>query len=575
MGILSGTVIAVTGTLEHEPSQIKKWVHANGGAWSPRVDQHVTHLIASRPAWKTVTDPVLKAAELNIHIVTYEWLEDSLQRKRRLAEKQYTWDKIKEDKKRRKELKKVGKLTDSKKFEDGCKKITELTGSGTFKKLPTARKPKPSKSHFFGTTINTKFVSAQDALHQRRAAREAAEAENKAAKAAKKPSASGSAQAPITIDDGSPDPVAKGSLLTPPPSASSIKAALQYCPSPPTSSQSPANATAAMTGARAKKPSLKDLYHYYLDSTGFQYKIILVRRNISTNQITRYQLSILESHTQPHTYCTLVQYTPPDQAKTEINDASDANIRNPLLAFLRPGATPQNPTLPSPDEQARLRSFVTPASPASAQPFKALICPMNSPFASAWRAFRHTFRSLTLLSWEERFDITPYKAIQTARAVALNIEPYIYSKPELGLPVGLSVQEAGLYQGSRYNLSEMTIIGDAEDGYIRNEYKLPGMNDQELSMNGVIGSAIWREEEKARKAELEKKEREEERIRKEKEKAKAAKRMFHDGPMFNGPTGKPGQEEKPGWKPVVQRKEGAAVFTTFGKKSKPWYTEKY
>ncbi|KAH4049278.1 hypothetical protein HBI70_107810 [Parastagonospora nodorum] len=564
MGVLSGVVIAIAGALPAEPAQIKKWVDNNGGKWSPRVEQRVTHLIASRPAWKAVTDPVMKAAELNIHIVSFDWLEDSLQGKRKLPEKRYTYEAMKKQAKTSKELKKYGAAADSKKFVEGCEKIKELTGSGTSKKLRTPRKPKPSKSHFFAETINSKFVSAKDALMQRRAEREAKEAAEKAEKGAKKASSSGTAQAPITIDDGTPEPVVTSSLPTPPPSASSTKTASKHSTSP-----SPSNPPAITSlETQAKNPTLKDLYHFYLDSTGFEYKVTLARSNFSVNQITRYQLSILESHTRPHTYCTLVQYNPPPTP-----EAFDASIRNPLLAFLRPTPTPS--TLPSPAEQARLHSLVTLPAPTPAAPFKKLICPMNSPFTPAWRAFRHTFRTLTLLAWEERFDIDASKALQTARAVTLGIEPYIYSKPMLGLPVGMCVQEAGLFQGNRSDLGSLAIEGDKADGYVRNEFDLPGTDDQPLSMNGVVGSAIWRAEQKVKKAEREREEREEQLAKEEKEKAKAAKRKFVDRPLFNGVMGKPRAEEEAGWRPKVVQKEGAAVFTVFKKgRAFPWGRER-
>jgi hypothetical protein len=71
MGVLSKLVIAATGTLPAEIGNIKKWVEANGGKWSPKVGPHVTHLVASKEAWNTVTDPIMKAAELEIFIVSY------------------------------------------------------------------------------------------------------------------------------------------------------------------------------------------------------------------------------------------------------------------------------------------------------------------------------------------------------------------------------------------------------------------------------------------------------------------------------------------------------------------------
>jgi hypothetical protein len=569
MGILSKLVVAATGTLPADTASIKKWVEANGGKWSARVDKRVTHLVASKEAWKKVTDPVLQASELGIHIVSYDWLEDSLQGKRKLAEKKYTWDSIKKDRKRTRELKKLGAMVDSKKFVEGCEKIKELTGSGTSKKLPPARKPKASKSFFFTPNISTPFVSAKDDLIRRRAEREAAEAveapeaPEKAAKAAKKSSFAGTVQAPIQIEDDIPDPSIVSTLPTPPSSASSIESVLKHRASP--DSPTPSVTASIVAGPQAKITSIKDLYHFYLDSTGFEYKITLVRSNFELNCIVRYQLSILESHTTPHTYCTHVQYTP--QPVTGVPEStkslSDAQIRNPLLNFLRRSdqqaenehPTTHNSMLSSneasrlrslttpledrpidPAEKERLHSLITPITPNPTTPFKTLVCPMNSSFATAWRTFRHVFRDLTLLSWEERFDTL--KILQTVRAKFLNIEPYVYSKPKLGLPVGLRVQEAGLHQGSA---GETLILGDAEDGYVRNEFSLPGL-DERVSRGGVIGSAIWREEEESRKRVEEKKVKVEERIRKEKGKVQEKKRVNYNKPLFNGVMGRPRQQ---------------------------------
>jgi hypothetical protein len=585
MGILSNTIIAITGTLPAETNQIMKWVIANGGKWSARVEPRVTHLLASKDAWTRVTDSVKKAAELKIHVLSYDWLEDSLQGKRKLAEKKYTWEAIKREKKKKRQLKRLGAEVDSKKFIEGCKKIKELTGSGTSAKLPPERKPKPSKSFFFAETINSQFVSAKDALMQRRAAREAAEAEEKAKKAAKKASAFGTAQAPITIDNGTSCPAAHSSMPTPPPSACPTKTNLKHSAS---DSLKP-SANDITAGTQAKKPSLKDLYHYYLDSTGFEYKVIVARSDFSRNQITRYQIAILESHTSPHTYCTFVQYAPPIGAPPKPTDnASDAKVRTSLLDFLRQGKTGvpitpanivSNDTHPQisqeestrlralitpkqdlpihPTEQVRLNSLITPPTPAPTTPYKTLICPMNSPFAPAWLAFRHVFRDLTLLSWEERFD--PSKTTQTLRAKTLNIEPYIYSRPSQGMPIGLSVQEAGMFQAHSGDF--MAIRGDAEDGYVRNQFGLPGI-DEELGKTGIVGRRIWRQQEDIRKEARVMREREEERAKKEKERTKEEKRKVYQGPLFNGPLGRPRVEEMRD-RPVVKREEGAVIWTKF------------
>ncbi|KAH8722575.1 hypothetical protein GQ44DRAFT_658163 [Phaeosphaeriaceae sp. PMI808] len=423
MGVLSNLVIAVDGTLPAEPTTIRKWVTANGGRYSSKVEDHVTHLVVGKDAWKKVTDSVMRAAELNIFIVSYDWLEDSLQRKRKLAEKKYTWDMIKKDTKRKKDLKKLGVVADGKKFLDGCRRIKELTGS--------------------------------------------------------------------------------------------------------------------------------DLYHYYLDPTGFEYKITLARTNFALNNITHYQLSILESHATPHTYCTFVQYTPAGnitnapllhdnkatktQASPTIptNHAQNINDHSSSPAPFPPPQEDPNAQHP---EAERLRSLITPISPSSTAPYKTLICPMNSPFTHAWRAFRHAFRDLTLLSWEERFDAN--KAVQTTRASALSIEPFIYSKPPIGLPIGLLVQESGLHQNY---LGGQAIAGDAENGYVRNEFGLPGL-DEPLGLQGFIGLAIHREGERRKRDEDARVKIKEEEGRRVGGEVRKKGKAEYNKPLFHSVTGRPRSE---------------------------------
>ena len=61
MVVLKDLIIAVTGTLEHDATQIKKWVEANGGRYSPNVRRGVTHLITGKDAWKQSSDAVQAA----------------------------------------------------------------------------------------------------------------------------------------------------------------------------------------------------------------------------------------------------------------------------------------------------------------------------------------------------------------------------------------------------------------------------------------------------------------------------------------------------------------------------------
>jgi hypothetical protein len=580
MGILTGFTITAIGTFSVEHSSIKKWVEANGGRYSKEGQRGITHLIASKEAWNKGLNTVIKASESGAWVVSYDWLEDSLQRKRKLAEKKYTWEILKREKKRSRQLKKLGAVADGKKFREGCEQITELTGSGTSKKLPKERAPKRSKSFFFAEAINTPFVSATDALKQRRAEREAAEAAEKAAKAAKKAakSSSGTEQTPMVIDDHAPSSAQSSSV---PAAAAKTVSEQSKLPTPPAS----AAASPTKNEPQAKK-SLKDLYHFYLDSTGFEYKIVVVRSNFAINSIARYQLSILESNAKPHRYCTLAVYTPPAGSIPDTATfAPGVNLRNPLLNFLRTAddsaneaspSTPNNPDAPrlrSPTQQqvpdslsdhpeaARLTALITPPTPCATDPYKALICPMNSSFLDAWRAFRHAFRDLTLLTWEERFE--PARTIQKARALALSIEPFAYAKPTPGMPVGTYPQQTGLYQARADGTFDI-VMGAAADGYTRNAYGLPA-TDEPLGKTGFVGAAIQRDiDERERKEEAVRKKIEESE-RKKKGVVKEAKRVNYNKPLFVGPLGRP-----------VRDAEGNQIASAWGgrggvKRSRPFW----
>jgi hypothetical protein len=48
------------------------------------------------------------------HIVTYDWLEDSLYKKRRLSEKKYLWEKVDKERKKKKQMRRVADKHDRK-----------------------------------------------------------------------------------------------------------------------------------------------------------------------------------------------------------------------------------------------------------------------------------------------------------------------------------------------------------------------------------------------------------------------------------------------------------------------------
>ncbi|CAN9206519.1 unnamed protein product [Alternaria alternata] len=474
MGILDKLTIALVGTLPHDAKQMRSWIERNGGKYSAKITKSVTHLIASKEAYKQPADAVQQATDLGIHVVSYDWFDDSLQGRRKLSAKKYTWTVLTKERRKKKELKRLGTLSDGSKFRKGCEKIKELTGSGTSKKSAVV-KPRKSKSFFFSTSSlvvpPTPFVSAKEDLLRRRAERESAPIE--------------------TINDfTSPaNRSPSSSVPNPKPICSSLKKVPQ-----------------------AKISHWKEDYHYYQDVTGFEYKIVLVRGGESS--MANYHIGLLESHTKPHVYWALVQYKPAKVPPVN-DDGSHQHVQHP--------------------EATRLLSLVTKPTPVPELPYNGELCPRNSDFATASRSFRHAFRDLTLLSWEERFDTN--KTLQKARAQHLNIEPFWYGKPKMGMPMGMLPQAMGLLTGE---VSGLEVRGDIDDGYVRGASNLPSISAP-LTTYGIIGGSIHHDAEELRKHEVA-------RMQKIKDREEVERRsrgqprgmgVNHNRPMFNGAMGRP------------------------------------
>lgn len=444
MAILSRTTIAATGKLQHDITKIKKWVEANGGRWCSKPTSKLTHLIATQEAWKAKNSAVKKAQELGAEIVTLDWLEDSLQRKRYLKETKYTFESIDKIKKQRKTLKRLGVEADGKKFIEGCTLIRELTGSGMSD--AAIAKVKISNVFFFQTKSN-------------------------------------------------PGDRKKKTQVKAKASASPPVLAHPLAPAPP------------IVSAPAKPHSRKDLYHYYQDATGFEYKITLVRSRYSTNSSTRYQVGLLESHAKPHTYATIVQYMPMPKAPPMPTGTASPQTGDPLKGLREFLSKPQvetsqpmtgsnaNATQDPPGKLKPLscrwpevvcrgatntptpqQSSTNVSLPSPEQKFTTHVCPLNSTYDVAWRAFRDVFRDLTLLRWEDRFD-DKERTLQKMRAKVHNSEPFIYHRPLLGMPTGIVPQGFGFS------------FEDLDDGYRWNKFGLPAL-ECPLSRDGMLGSDI-------------------------------------------------------------------------------------
>ncbi|KAI4202671.1 MAG: hypothetical protein LQ346_001933 [Caloplaca aetnensis] len=87
---LMGLTIAATGDFGsgrgHE--KLKQWVEKNGGQWAIKMSEDVTHLICTKEDYRIKAPMVKHALRLKMfNIVTYDWLEDSLIKRYRLAPK--------------------------------------------------------------------------------------------------------------------------------------------------------------------------------------------------------------------------------------------------------------------------------------------------------------------------------------------------------------------------------------------------------------------------------------------------------------------------------------------------------
>ena len=157
---------------------------------------------------------------------------------------------------------------------------------------------------------------------------------------------------------------------------------------------------------------MSDMYHVYMDETGFEYDMRLFRIQMAQNVNTRYSLRLFESHWRPHAYCTFFEYIPPFvQTAVTVNSAQSQRAQIELATsrtldpLIRPG------------------------------PHKGLLAPKNSSFEAAFRVFRQAFQELTLRTWEERFTLTHDELRR--RTMLKGLQPFIPFGPKSGCPMGM------------------------------------------------------------------------------------------------------------------------------------------
>ncbi|KAF2203226.1 hypothetical protein GQ43DRAFT_470178 [Delitschia confertaspora ATCC 74209] len=484
MAVLKNFTITTTGDLGRGKSSdnLRKWVEANGGRWLPNVTKDTTHLITSKESWRKGCAAVEKAKEVNAYIVNFDWLEDTLQSRRKKPEKKYRMDVVENGKKKErktvKKMERLGKKGDRTKFEKGVDMAQQDIGSGT------------SLAHDLSLTTGFQFQnlklsigffkSSLSALADMRKKREEKKMLVK--------------QAAAAAEANSP-------------------AVMLAIPSP-----SPAT------------PS--NLYHLYLDSSGFEYKILLTRTDMSRNQITRYNLRLYESHTIPHVYCTFIQFIAPRISST-IREPTPPIIPGMAIANrvvdIKHDASikPERKTKEDPDAKIFCPSPPKSKAPTSHPlPFKRLLAPPNSEYHLAFAVFRAAFEHLTLLPWEERQN----PSLQRIRAEANGLEPFAYLRPQPGMPVGVFPQIA--FEKIPHPFSDLP----SKAAEIITE--LPGMDVKLSADSGGIGREIAAEARLKCRAE---KKIEEKRIKEEfEEKKKESKRKTVKVELVDGVwVGKP------------------------------------
>ena len=73
-------VLCHTGDFDDKNEKLRKWVEYRGGRVESDITPDVTHLVASTDAWRRGHTLINKAKRRShVKIVTFDWLEDSLQ----------------------------------------------------------------------------------------------------------------------------------------------------------------------------------------------------------------------------------------------------------------------------------------------------------------------------------------------------------------------------------------------------------------------------------------------------------------------------------------------------------------
>ncbi|XXG96574.1 hypothetical protein Hte_002860 [Hypoxylon texense] len=105
--LLRGYEIAIADSLGPgwTATDVSRWVTYHGGSFSNTVGEGVTHLLATPEQFKQKLPAVKKALKFKAtHIVTKDWLEDTLEKRRRLKEREYSLREVLREENAKKQL---------------------------------------------------------------------------------------------------------------------------------------------------------------------------------------------------------------------------------------------------------------------------------------------------------------------------------------------------------------------------------------------------------------------------------------------------------------------------------------
>ncbi|KAK7606704.1 hypothetical protein JOL62DRAFT_629892 [Phyllosticta paracitricarpa] len=247
---LKRLIITASGTFSKDrgPGNMKRWVENAGGRWSTVVNDEVTHLIATEDDWKNQS-PTVKDAKTRakIHIVTYDWLEDSLRAQHPYAPKKYLWTTVEK-------VKQAAKSTTGKKREKKEEMKDLKRGAAAAKR-----------------NLQSEHISDNKSPSRKSKCRTRSPSRTRSSSSSSSPSPT-----PAQPHDSSVQKLEAFRAAT---AARRAEALTQKIRSNLSSCASPT-----------------DNYHVYVDLTGFAHNITLTRVNILTNSSEMIELSLYESN---------------------------------------------------------------------------------------------------------------------------------------------------------------------------------------------------------------------------------------------------------------------------------------